>query len=94
MNRAEWRVVGQQYDQPLDLTPVTEMDMVAEVAAAVGARGGFIARIVTEGCHQLRCVIIAFAVGKIWQLHVNPRKFRAAMETKGSIAVPVSRFHG
>ncbi len=86
--------MGKQHDQPLDLAPVAEMDMVAEVAAAVGARGGFIARIVTKGRHQFRRILIALAVGKIWQLHVNPRKNLAAMGNKGSIAVPVSRFHG
>src|SRR3546814_3710074 len=38
MDRAHRPFMGQQYDQPLDLPPVAETDMVAQIPAAVGPR--------------------------------------------------------
>ena len=64
--------MGEQHDQPLDLAPVAEMDVVAEVAAAIGPRRRLIAGIGAEGRDQLRRILIALSIRKIWHVHATP----------------------
>ena len=54
MDRPSHRLVADQLDHPRDLAPAAEMDEIAEVAAAVGAQGGFGPGMDAETLDQLR----------------------------------------
>lgn len=57
--------MGKEQDQPLDLPPMAEMDMVADVQAAIRARSGLINGIVAEQRHEFGGIVIALPVRKI-----------------------------
>ena len=71
MYRADGLVDRQHDDQPLDLTPVTEMQMIADIATVIGPGGGFEAGIVPEARDQFGSVVVALAIGEERQLHIG-----------------------
>ena len=54
VDRSRHRFVAHQLDHPGDLAPAAEMDDIAEVAAAVGAKRGLVAGKGAETFDQLR----------------------------------------
>lgn len=56
---------GKKIDQPLDLTPATEMEVIAEVATAPGADRGLGRGRCAEGGDQLGGVGDMAGVGKV-----------------------------
>jgi len=75
MNRANRPFYRHQEDQPLDLTPAAKMDMIAPLAALIGARRRLTARTRSEQPDQLRCIVEALASPQKWNLHISPRFF-------------------
>jgi len=63
VHRAHRFVISEQQDQPLDLAPVAEMDEIAEVAAALGARGGLQPGLVAEIGDQRPGIVERLPVG-------------------------------
>lgn len=62
-------MVGKNDDQPFNLSPVAEMDVVADIPALVRAYRRFIPCIVTKARDEVRSIFIALAVRQIRQLH-------------------------
>ena len=76
MKRVTVRAGGEQEDHPLDLTPATEMDDVAHIAAAIGARGCLVGGMDAETRDQIGRVGCRRAIRKMdVLLHRFPRFF-------------------
>src|SRR3546814_10352378 len=56
MNGADNLVNGQPDNQPFDLPPMAEVDVIAHVPAAIRERRGLKSRVVTETGDQLLCI--------------------------------------
>ena len=65
MDRVQCPIRAEQHDQPLDLPPAAEMDDIAEIAAAVCARGGFARSEIAEPRDQLGSLGRGGAVGQM-----------------------------
>ena len=65
MYRACAFVGGEQHDEPLDLAPPAEVDHVAELAAAIGTRGGLAGGVNAEMRDQLGRVDGRRGIGKM-----------------------------
>lgn len=75
MNRADGPFYRHQEDQPLDLTPAAEMNVITPVAAFIGARCRLAARARSEQPDQLRRVVEALTPPQKWNLHISPLFF-------------------
>jgi hypothetical protein len=65
MDRMECLIRRKQHDQPLDLPPAAEMDDIAEIAAAVRARGGLAGSEIAKPRDQLGSLGRGGAVGQM-----------------------------
>lgn len=92
------RLIGFQHaDQPLDLTPAAKMDDVAEIAAAIGAHGGFQRRVQTVMREQIGRVGKHGAVGNIGRDHgaaVYRAILAAARKDKVNASLTMRRGYG
>lgn len=61
-----------QQDQPFDLPPSAEMDMITHIPAPVGARCSLANGIYTKKRDQFRCVLETFAIPQKWNVHISP----------------------
>lgn len=75
MNGSDRLLDGHQHDQAFDFTPAAEMDVVAQVPAAVGARGSFVAGTGAEHLDQFGRFFKTLAITEKWNLHVTPLNF-------------------
>src|SRR3546814_10068574 len=74
MHRVEDILDRQISDQPLDLAPAREMDVIAERAILLGARGGREPGFLAMQRDQRMGILDRGAIGKIggWQVHRVP----------------------
>ena len=71
MNRPDALVDRQDHQQPLDLAPVAEMDVVAECARRFCPVGGFYPGSLAETREQQAGIVIGFAASDIRQVHAD-----------------------
>lgn len=86
---------GQSCDHPFDLPPVTKARDIAEIAAALGPRGGLESGVVAETLDQLVGVGEREAAMDEGRVHVRDRKPRPVSRLR-TIAVndPLTIFRG
>ena len=65
MDGSDRFVGGQHHDHALDLTPLAEVDDVADIAAMFGARSSFEAGFVAIGLDQIGRVLEGGAIGDV-----------------------------
>ena len=82
MHCANHVIDREQDDQPLDLPPVAEMDMVSQIPAVIGARRRFKSGIVAETGNQILGIFKTLPARQIWHQHTQlPKAFEQYSKT-------------
>lgn len=92
VNRADGVFDGHHDNQPLDLPPVAEVDVIAPVTAGIRAHGSLIASILPVAGNQLSRIINRLAIGEIKQMHYDSRD-RGCNALHHSMIVPTNGNH-
>src|SRR3546814_3059757 len=91
MDRGESGVDRQICNQPLDLPPAREVDVVAKRAILLGARRGGEAGLLAMVADQRLCIVDRGAVGKkgCWQLHDRSEEHTSELQSLMRISYAV-----